>query len=189
MKKSMYKVFTICFQHGDAKQIDISLPTLASSHRANSRPDFRHRFLCASSRSRRKLYSRASFDVSCRHALLASENHEIGSTPLALFLSSTVASTKPAPRERGRLDPSPRQAFSHGFHRIESGGVAACFLCARTSPTSPKLAGPSLAGLRWLAAASAFPSPSVRALRRVGGGQSHGRHGHLLCTRSLECAL
>ena len=75
IKKSMYIVFTMCFQDGDAKHIHIWSPPLASSHRANPRPDFRRRFLCASSRSRRRLYSRASFDLSCRHAFVASENH------------------------------------------------------------------------------------------------------------------
>lgn len=75
IKKSMYIVFTMWFHNGDAKHIDISTPTLASSDRANSRQDFRRRFLCTSSRSRCRLYSRASFDVSCRHAFAASENH------------------------------------------------------------------------------------------------------------------
>jgi len=74
IKKSMYIVFTIWFHNEDAKLIGIFAPTLASSHRANPRPDFRQGFLCASSRSHRRLYPRASFDVSCRHAFVAPKN-------------------------------------------------------------------------------------------------------------------
>src|SRR6266852_3524559 len=75
MQNCMYIVFTICFQHGDAKHIGISHLTLAAFDRPNPPSDFCEGFLRASSPQRSRLYAATPFDLSYCHAFAAAENH------------------------------------------------------------------------------------------------------------------